>query len=44
MEQKTQKDNSIVKVIKNIFLKDIKYKVFAIIGGFLFWLFMSISI
>ncbi|HEY8390207.1 MAG TPA: hypothetical protein VIL26_04560 [Clostridia bacterium] len=44
MEQKIKQENAFLTGLKSIFVKDIKYKVFSIVLGFLFWLFMSISI
>lgn len=44
MEQKKKKENIFVLSLKNIFINNIKYKISALIAGFLFWLFMSISI
>lgn len=44
MDEKKKKDNIIILNLKNIFIKNIKFKIFAVLAGFLFWLFMSISI
>lgn len=44
MPEYNKKENIIIAVLKHIFVNNWKYKIFAIIGAFLFWLFLSISI
>lgn len=43
-EQKKKKDNKFFLILNYIFVYNIKYKIFALICGFMFWLLLSICL
>lgn len=44
LEQKKKKENLFILILQRVFVYNIKYKIFAFLCGFAFWLLLSICL